>query len=124
VTLSERLLYHQIHPVKVGSDVSAALVASMMFWRHRLLVGLAVATIPPAVSSGALIMCADLDPYRHSAAGRYLKRSMTGWMQTLRFVGFAVMLVGSWKHTCRVVAGGIGLILIGWFHGLLPIERG
>jgi len=123
VTLSERLLYHQIHPVKVGTDVSAALVALVAFWRHRLFGGVVVSIIPPAVSSVLLIMCADLDPYQRSAAGRYLKRSMTGWMQSLRFVGFAVMLLGSWKHARGVVGGGIALILIGWFHGLLPFGR-
>jgi len=123
VSLSERLLYHQIHPVKVGTDVSAALIALVLCWRHRVLVALAASIIPPAVSSALLITYADLTPYRQSAAGRYLKRSMTGWVQALRFVGFGIMLLGSWKHARGVVAGGAVLIVIGWFHGLLPVGR-
>lgn len=124
MTLSERVLYHQIHPVKVGTDVSSALTALVLIWRHRLFSGLIVSTIPPVISTALLIMYADLTPYQHSAAGRYLKRSMTGWMQTLRFAGFGVMLLGAWKHTRGGVAGGIVLIMIGWFHGLRPIGSG
>jgi len=121
--MSERILYHQIHPLKVVTDVSAALMALVLFWHHRLLAGVVVSTVLPAVSSAFLISYADLTPYQHSAAGRYLKRSMTGWMQSLRFVGFAVMLLGAWKHARGVVAVGIALIALGWFHGLLPIGR-
>ncbi|MDQ2742180.1 MAG: hypothetical protein M3Z66_07755 [Chloroflexota bacterium] len=121
--MSERILYHQIHPVKVATDVSAALGALVLFWRHRLLAGVVVSIIPPVVSSAFLISYADLTPYQRSAAGQYLKRSMMGWVQSLRFVGFAVMLLGAWKHARDVVAGGIALIAFGWFHGLLPMGR-
>lgn len=123
MTLSERILYHQIHPVKVGTDVSAAMAALILFWRHRLLAGVVVSIIPPVISSAFLIAYGDLAPYQHSAAGRYLKRAMTGRMQSFRFVGFAVMLLGSWKHIRGIVGGGIALIVLGWFHGLLPIVR-
>lgn len=124
MTLSERILYHQIHPVKVGTDVSAALAALVLFWRHRLLAGAVVSIIPPVIASTFLISYADLAPYQHSAGGRYLKRAMTGWMQSFRFVGFAVMLLGAWKHARDAVAGGIALIALGWFHGRLPMGRG
>ena len=67
--MSERILYHQIHPLKVVTDVSAALMALVLFWHHRLLAGVVVSTVLPAVSSAFLISYADLTPYQHSAAG-------------------------------------------------------
>lgn len=36
MTLRERALYHQIHPVKLAVDWSAGLVSAVLLWRHRL----------------------------------------------------------------------------------------
>jgi hypothetical protein len=67
----ERLLVHQIHPAKLATDISAAIVSTALFWRRRPLLGLLVVAIPPPIAS-ALTMRADLSRYRDSTAGRYV----------------------------------------------------
>jgi hypothetical protein len=33
---TERVLYHQIHPLKLLTDVSTAFIATALLWNHRL----------------------------------------------------------------------------------------
>lgn len=55
LTLAERALYHQIHPVKVFADIASAVIAIDLFWRHLLVPGLVMALAPPVLVSATLI---------------------------------------------------------------------
>ena len=37
MTLREKLLYHQVHPAKIGIDVTTALAAAVLLWQQHLL---------------------------------------------------------------------------------------
>ena len=40
MTLQEKILYHQIHPFKLFTDISAEFVSLYLFWRHKLIAGI------------------------------------------------------------------------------------
>jgi hypothetical protein len=75
--LKERILYHQIHPLKLATDHGCERVSLYFLWRHNLVLGLTTHFIPPIVSSLLLIRFADLEPYKNSKAGAYWQRHMT-----------------------------------------------
>lgn len=59
--LHDRLLYHQIHPVKLVTDAGTAAVAAICFWRHEPLLGAAVGFVPSVLVTAALLRWVDLD---------------------------------------------------------------
>jgi hypothetical protein len=119
MTGREKVLYHQIHPLKLATDGSAALISFPLLWHHRLRPALLVQSVPPVLISAALLRCADLERQRQSGLGRYVARNMSPAMQALRFAGNAVMGLGAWYHRPRVALAGGLLILFGWLRGLL-----
>lgn len=46
MTLQEKILYHQIHPIKLLTDWAAGFVLLYFFWERQLLAGLLVALVP------------------------------------------------------------------------------
>ncbi|GAC1566385.1 MAG: hypothetical protein NVS3B14_08210 [Ktedonobacteraceae bacterium] len=58
MTPQEKTLYHQIHPLKLATDISAEIVSDYLFWKHKLLAGLIVLYIQ-AVDASLLIMRLD-----------------------------------------------------------------
>jgi len=73
----EKILLHQVHPVKLAADIIAAVVSLYFFWQHQLVVGLVTHLVPPVVASAAVLHFADLAPYKNSRLGVYLERYMT-----------------------------------------------
>jgi hypothetical protein len=118
VDLPEKVLYHQIHPLKLLADGSAELVSLLWFWQHRFGPAIVAHFVPPVVASLALIRWADLEPYRRSAFGRYVGRWMTPRMQAVRFLGDLVMVVGAWRRRWPIIVAGALLVLLGWLRGL------
>jgi hypothetical protein len=115
----EKVLYHQIHPLKLLTDGSAEVVSLPLFWQHRLRPALVLHFLPPALASFALVSWADLEPYRRSAFGRYIARSMTPQMQALRFLGDLIMVIGAWRRRPSIILAGASLVLFGWLRGKL-----
>lgn len=125
MTPQEKVLYHQIHPLKLTADVSAGFLSYYLLWRRRLGLGAAllVQFLPAMLVSGALIRWADLEPQRQSALGRYVARSMTLSMQALRMAGNIVVTVGAWRRRPRLLVVGHLLVLFGWLRGVLFPRR-
>src|SRR5262249_45826041 len=98
MSLQEKILYHQLHPLKLGTDITAAVVSTYFFWEHRLVLGLLAGFIPPIVMSSLLLATLDFAWIRDSAVGRYLKRSMTHAMEAVRLAGTLPMFFGAWYH--------------------------
>jgi hypothetical protein len=119
MTGKEKVLYHQIHPLKLATDGSMALVSLPLLWRHRLRAALLAQSVPPVLMSAALLRWADLEPQRQSPLGRYLARYMSPRMQALRFAGNAVMALGAWRRRPYLCIAGLLLILFGWLRGVL-----
>jgi hypothetical protein len=116
---AERVLYHQIHPVKLLTDVGTAAVAAFLFWSHRAAWALVVGFVPSIAVTVALIRWADLEPYRASAFGRYLRRFMTQRVELARFAGLAPLWGGAWLRRPVVIAAGVVWILGCWLVGLV-----
>lgn len=51
MTLNDRILFHQIHPAKLVTDASAAVLCLYFLWRHDLSLAVVVAMVPPLVAS-------------------------------------------------------------------------
>ena len=57
----DRALYHQIHPGKLATDTSSAIVSLALLWQHRLSAWLVVMLVPPVVASSRLVARGRLD---------------------------------------------------------------
>jgi len=120
MTLKEKALYNQIHPLKLSTDILAAGVSLYFFWLHQLLPALVVHFVPPLIASALLIRYADLEPFKESAFGRYVGRSMTRMIEGVRLFGDLVMILGAWRHDLFLVSAGAAVIVGAWCSGLLP----
>ena len=118
LTFRERVLYHQIHPAKLFADIATALVAIDLFWRHALAPGLIIALLPPLLVSAVLLQEGNLDRYRSSPMGAYLRRFMPPWVQAVRLFGVALAFYASWHHIPAGIYGGLALVAVCWANGL------
>jgi hypothetical protein len=117
MTLAERILYHQIHPAKVFADTATALVAIDLFWRHALVPGLIIALFPPLLVSAVLLREADIERYRSSPMGAYVRRFMPPWVHVVRLFGVALAFYAAWYHVPAGVIGGLALVALCWGAG-------
>jgi hypothetical protein len=124
MTREEKVLYHQIHPLKLLTGATAGFAALPLLRRHRLRAALLVTLVPPILSSILVIRYADLEPYRRSAFGRYVERYMTREMQGVRLAGYLIMALGSWYRRPWSVPLGLLVVLFGWSRGVLFPRRG
>jgi hypothetical protein len=122
LTMQGRYLVHQVHPAKLATDIGASAVSTVLFWQQRVVLGLLVFAVPPSVAS-ALLLRRDLAACRDSAAGRYVLAHMPPSMQAVRAVSAVVLAVGGWRRSPGLIAGGLGLVALGWSHGLPSLTR-
>ncbi|HKW12682.1 MAG TPA: hypothetical protein VJO33_20005 [Gemmatimonadaceae bacterium] len=115
---AERVLYHQIHPVKLLTDVAAAGIAAALLWQHRLGAALAVGFVPSILVSAALLRWANLESYRDSAFGRYVARFMTRRVEAARLLGLLPLWGGAWWRCPAVIGAGVLWIVGCWLWGL------
>lgn len=116
----EKVLYHQIHPLKLVTDSSAGAVSYSLLWHHRLRAALVMQLLPAIAMSLALIRWADLEPYKESSLGRYIERHMTRRMEAIRLLGNLVISVAAWYRRPRLMVVGFLIVLFGWLRGRLP----
>ena len=102
------------------TDVASAVIAIDLFWRHLLVPGLVIALVPPVLVSATLIREVDLDRYRRSAMGAYLRRFMPPWMQALRLFGAAFAFYAAWYQVPAGVVSGLALVAACWANGIVP----
>ncbi|TSA42981.1 hypothetical protein D4R54_01740 [archaeon] len=121
MNFAEKSFYHQIHPLKLITDIGSSLISLYFFWRHDLTSGLLVGIAPGVAVSFVIIQFVNLDRYRRSSLGRYIGRCMTWEMQALRAAGQLVVWVGTWYHVLLLIFAGFAMIVLGWIRGrLLP----
>ena len=124
MTGQEKILYHQIHPLKLFTDWSTGLISFYLLWRRRPRAALVTQFVPAILVSSALIRWGNLAPQQHSAAGRYVAKHMTPAMQTLRLIGNVIMSVGAWRRRPELMFLGLLTILFGWLRGSLVNDEG
>jgi hypothetical protein len=120
MTLNEKILYHQIHPLKLLTDISTGLFTTYLLWQHNILWFLLLFLLPSMVATLLLTRFAKLERLRDSKFGRYIKRYMTSVMQMVRLLGQIVMWVSAWHHSLILIFVGFLIIVGGWCGGILP----
>lgn len=118
MTLKEKILYHQIHPLKLTADVVCEPVSLYLLWQHNLVLGLATHFIPPIVASWWLICYGDLEVCKASTFGGYIRRHMTRTVESVRFAGDIVAVLGAWFHEPSFIVFGLVAIIFAWCSGL------
>jgi len=119
MTLKEKILFHQVHPAKLATDIIAAIVSLYLFWQQELFIGLVTHFVPPPIASTAVIHFANLESYKNSRLGAYLVRYMTPTAQILRLAGDLITVFAAWYHSPLGIAAGLVFILAAWTYGLL-----
>lgn len=114
-----KILYHQIHPLKLTVDWVTAFASLWFFWRHDWVPALFILFVPSVIVTLILVSYANLDRLRQSAFGRYIGVYMTPLMQLTRFAGMFIMVLGAWYHSVLGIVAGLVVILLAWFRGVL-----
>jgi hypothetical protein len=119
MTLKEKILYHQIHPLKLIADWGTGILALYLFWRNNILPALLLASIPSSIVSVIVIRFADLKKYQQSRIGRYICQFMTRPLEIIRLAGYVLMALGAWYHVLWPIAAGFLAITLAWLRGVL-----
>jgi hypothetical protein len=103
------------------TDVTSAFTAVYLLWEHNLVAGVCIAFIPSTLLSMVLIAKVDLEKYKNSAFGVYIRKHMSSKaLDWLRFGGLMVMMLGGWNRWIWLAAIGLCIVLFVWMRGLLP----
>jgi hypothetical protein len=119
MTLKEKILFHQIHPAKLATDIAAAVVSLTFLWQHSPVLGLLTHFIPPPIGSALVIRFGELDSYKTSRFGAYLVRYMTPTAQMTRLAGDLFTVFAAWNQSLIGIVIGLTIILLAWTYGLL-----
>ncbi len=121
--MDDRILLHQVHPLKLAADISASLISNALLWQHRPVAGIVTRYALPVVGSAIVLSSADLKRLRGTAAGRYVLANMSPGTMVVRLAGDVVMAVGSWYRRPPVIALGLLIVAAGWSEGLVRYTR-
>jgi len=124
LSLRERILLHQVHPVKLATDWGTGLAAAWLLWDHNLAAALIVGFVPSICISIYLILRADLTRFRDSPLGRYFLSPLTRPGDQVRLFGLIVAWTGAWFNSMFFALAGLAIILYAWGKGLLVSRRG
>ena len=123
MTPQEKTLYHQIHPLKLFTDISAEIISLYLFWQRRLLAGILMLLLPPIIISTLIMNLADLEKYKQSAFGRYIRTYMTTPVVLVRISGTVITHIGAWYRLPALIPLGLATVLLGWLRGVLLPKR-
>lgn len=115
----DRLVLHQVHPVKLAADISASVISNVLLWRHHLGPALSVRYMLPAAGSAITLQLGDVDSLRDTPQGRYVLSHMPPEAMAVRLTGDAIMAWGSWRRSPKLILIGVAVVLAGWSHGLV-----
>ncbi len=121
--LCDRVLVHQVHPVKVSADVTASLVSNLLLWCSRPKAAAVVRVAMPVAGSVAVLSLADLGALARTRRGRWVRAHMPPSAQAVRLVGDAVMAVGARRRSPALLVVGALVIVAGWSHPWWPYVR-
>ncbi len=119
MTSQEKSLYHQIHPLKLFTDWSTGLIALYFFWQNNLVIALFIAFVPSIFVSLMLVRFVNLEKYKQSSFGKYIRQYMTRQVELVRLAGYALMALGAWYHVAWLIPIGLLIILLGWLRGVI-----
>jgi hypothetical protein len=115
--MAEGALLHQVHPAKIGADVTASIISNVLLWRERPVTALAVRYVLPVAGSAAVLGMADLDALARTRRGRYVLAHMPPAALAARLAGDALMGFGAYRRSPTLFAAGAAVVMLGWSHG-------
>jgi hypothetical protein len=118
ITNKEKVLYHQIHPLKLATDISVSIVSLYLFWHHMLIAGLAIHLLPPVAGSLLIMKYASIETQKSSRLGRYIAKHMGALPQGIRLAGDIVTVLGAWYRSWLLIIIGLIIVLGAWMNGL------
>ncbi len=124
--IAGKVLYHQLHPLKLATDIGSGLAALALFWNHDVAAGLAIAAIPPLAASILLVApekVQALDRIKASGLGIRMKERMSAPVQALRLALFVLASAGAWLNSIPVVMAGLLSIAGCWYWVLFFQNR-
>jgi len=114
----DRIVLHQLHPLKLATDILVTVPSTLLIWQHRFAIGVLSAFVPAILVSLLLLQTSAFGPRltrlaatRWGAAGLL---GMTDTMQCVRLVGLAVLWWGAWQHRWLTLVAGFAIVLGGW----------
>jgi hypothetical protein len=120
--LAEGALIHQVHPAKIGADVTASVLSNVLLWKARPGAALAVRLVLPLAGSVAVLGLADLDALARTRRGKYVLVHMPPSAQAVRLAGDALMGIGARRRSPALVLAGAAVVAAGWSHALWPVR--
>src|SRR6266700_3535805 len=118
--LGDGAVIHQVHPAKIGADVTAAIVSNVLLWRDRPVAAVVVRVIIPVAGSAVVLGVADLDGLSRTRRGRYVLAHMPPSAQAVRLAGDALMGLGAYRRSAPLLLAGAVSIGVGWSHARWP----
>jgi hypothetical protein len=118
VILQDRERYHQLHPAKLVTDWSTAIVAGGLLWSSQPLAAVVVGFAPSIVVSSAFFsgrFDRALEAIRRRPIARAIAPKLSVDINTLRFAGLAVSWAGCWFHRAWMIPAGVFVILGAWW---------
>jgi hypothetical protein len=114
MTLKEKILFHQVHPAKLATDIGASIVSLYFFWRHELVIGLLAHFVPPPIGSFFVIRFADLESYKNSRLGSY---PVAVHDARCALIGDLIAVFAAWYHSPLRITAGFELVLCARLYG-------
>jgi hypothetical protein len=79
--------------------------------------------VPPIIVSTLIIKWVDLEAYKQSAFGRYLRTYMTPLVVAVRLLGTVVTHLGAWYRRPVLIPLGFVIVWLAWLRGILLPKR-
>jgi len=121
--LAARAVVHQVHPAKIGADVTASVISNTLLWTGRPKPAITVRVLLPVAGSLAVLSLADLDRLAASRTGRYVLAHMPPSAQAARLAGDALMGLGAHRRSGALLIAGALVIAAGWSHAAWPANH-
>jgi hypothetical protein len=119
MTLKEKILYHQIHWLKLLTDISVSILTTYLIWYHNVFWFLIFCLAPSVIASYLIIKFVNLGKLKESSLGKYIEKHMTSLIEAIRMAGQIIVWIGSWYHLTFLIVIGILIVIAGWCKGLL-----
>jgi hypothetical protein len=122
MTFKEKILYHQIHPLKLSVDVATSFFTTYLLWQHNIVWFFIFFLLPSVITSLFLVKFANLEPIKNSSFGKYISKYMTHAIEAIRIAGQIIMWIAGWFHLTFMILIGFLIIIAAWCNGLFFID--
>jgi hypothetical protein len=119
LTFKEKKLYHQIHPLKLATDISVSIVTTYLLWHHNIFWFLIFCLAPSVIASLLIIRFVSLKNLKESSLGKYIEKYMTSTIEAMRMMGQIIVWIAAWYHLPFIMVIGYLIVIAAWCRGIL-----